>query len=298
MSVHDIPAQRQAATPDAVHLGTWDHDDPRWHAARAHGVGGSEISAILGLSPFDSPYSLWAKKRGAVAPDIVTPQMEWGNYCEPSLVRWYSDKHQAATVNPGTFANISRPWMIANPDALAAGKVVEAKTSLDRYAWGPAGTDMVPPYYRCQALWYMRALGLFETADVICSIGGEAPEVWYVPYDSEDVDYMLEAAKDFLDQVDTGTEPDIDGSEHTYKTLRQMHPNIRPKSEWYMDDELADAYQQACRDEKASKAAKLEAASKILHAMGDAQYAMHGKTRIASRQAKANGAPYLVAARR
>lgn len=43
------------------------HGTPEWHAARLRTVGSSEVAALFGCSPYDTPFSLWHRKRGAIA---------------------------------------------------------------------------------------------------------------------------------------------------------------------------------------------------------------------------------------
>lgn len=281
-------------TPTGIWIGHWPAGSDEWLAARSNGLGGSEIAAVLGLSPFDSAYSLWCLKRGITGPKEATDQMRWGNYCEPSLLAWYNDFHGQIRTEVGMFRHEDRPWQLANPDAVAVDRIVEAKTSLDSDAWGKPGTAAVPPYYRCQKLWYMDVLGI-DRCDLIATIRGLAPQLWTMEYDAEDAAYLREKAKDFLDLVDTGAEPEIDGHEQTYKVIRSLHPEIEPKAKWYLDDETAEPFLLACADEKASKTAKRQAAARILRAMGTAQYAYYGKQKVAIRMTTGDGDPYLKA---
>ena len=49
-----------------------------WVAQRATALGGSEIAAVLGLSPFESKFALWHRKQGIAQPTEDSPVMEWG----------------------------------------------------------------------------------------------------------------------------------------------------------------------------------------------------------------------------
>jgi hypothetical protein len=46
-------------------------DRASWLAARGKGIGGSDVAAILGLSPWNAPLSLWMKKVGAIPSDFA-----------------------------------------------------------------------------------------------------------------------------------------------------------------------------------------------------------------------------------
>lgn len=51
-------------TPTGRYIGRWDSGSPGWRTARANRVGGSRIAALLGLSPWESPYSAWCQCGG------------------------------------------------------------------------------------------------------------------------------------------------------------------------------------------------------------------------------------------
>ena len=63
--------------------------NPKWHTLRRDGVTASEIAAVLGLSPWDSPFSLyWRKINGWCADDPV--DMSTGRRVEPVVADWWA----------------------------------------------------------------------------------------------------------------------------------------------------------------------------------------------------------------
>src|SRR5690606_22150337 len=99
---------------DADYLGTFPAGSPEWLALRADGLGGSEIAAVLGLSPFESRFSLWHRKRGEAAPQAETEERKSGKYFEPGIVEWFRDTHPDYRVRrAGTYRSKARPWQIA-----------------------------------------------------------------------------------------------------------------------------------------------------------------------------------------
>jgi putative phage-type endonuclease len=64
-------------------IGYFEPGSAEWHAARRNGVGGSEIAAVMGLSPYESRFSLWHRKQGMVNPVDENPQMYWGKLLDP-----------------------------------------------------------------------------------------------------------------------------------------------------------------------------------------------------------------------
>jgi len=69
-----------------------------------------------------------------------------------------------------------------------------------------------------------------------------------------------------------------------------MHPEIE-RVDIEVDAELAEQYEAALRAHKAAEAAKVEATSRMIVAMGKARRAMRGKQSLASRVPGRNGAP-------
>ncbi len=64
----------------------------KWLADRKNGLGGSDIPAILGLDPFNSPYSIWLSKIKSDAINIETDDMLRGKLLEPAICEYYAMK--------------------------------------------------------------------------------------------------------------------------------------------------------------------------------------------------------------
>lgn len=69
---------------------------PEWLAWRAQGVTASEAAVILGRSPYQTPWRLWAEKTGLCQPaDLSTnPFVQRGIQCEDSARRGFEACHQ------------------------------------------------------------------------------------------------------------------------------------------------------------------------------------------------------------
>ena len=102
----------------AIHLGNFENNSPEWHELRntAGVISGSEIGAILGLSPFTSAVTLWAEKTGRVERDFVgNTAMRLGQLVEPAIRQLYQESHTDHVVEEvGTYAAASASWMHAN----------------------------------------------------------------------------------------------------------------------------------------------------------------------------------------
>lgn len=61
-------------------------DEAHWHELRARHIGGSEIAALFGLSPFQTAFTLWHHKAGrVVAPELDSAKLRWGKMLEPLI---------------------------------------------------------------------------------------------------------------------------------------------------------------------------------------------------------------------
>ena len=67
---------------------------PQWHEQRRAALGGSEIAAVLGLSPFESKFALWHRKAGLTEPIDDSPEMEWGRRLEAAIRDKWLDDHR------------------------------------------------------------------------------------------------------------------------------------------------------------------------------------------------------------
>lgn len=68
--------------------------DQLWHDLRAKNIGGSDVAALFGESPYMSAYKLWQIKAGNIQPDDFSDneRAEAGNMLEPSIIAWANKK--------------------------------------------------------------------------------------------------------------------------------------------------------------------------------------------------------------
>ncbi len=293
-----MTAAVEAPVGAATLLGRFEPGTPEWHAARMTRIGGSEVAAVLGLSPWQSPYSLWhAKRNGWVTESNAA--MDWGTRVEPALVGWFFDQHPFEQVPGGTFVHHGRSWQLANPDALAVNPfgeiecIVEAKTAGRGDDWGPAGGDQIPPYYRTQVMHYMDVLGIPLTA-VVVSIAGAPPVVYWVAYDPEEARLIRGQVAAFVRSLRHDVEPDLDDHVATYETVRRLHPDIDKGADVDLPTGVFLDYVTAKRNLAAAEAASTAATSRLLAEMGRAQYANWQGARVARRQSKQGCLPFPV----
>lgn len=282
---------------NAEFIGDFEPDTPEWHQLRLQGVGGSEIGTILGLNPYESAYTLWHKKKGLIEDSVSEDNIAIfvGKAMETPILERYIAKHPELEIwTTGTWRNKDFGWMHANPDAIYRHRdtgewgIIEIKTG--RNPWPD-----IPPGYRAQVLWYMQVFGF--TQGRLIGIPGYQWTEYMIESNQFEAEVMRTAGKRFVDALHLDKKPDWDGSQSTYETVRQMHKDIDDTEEEI--GELGLALWEAQRKADEAMAELNKAKSITLDAMGRAKHAVmtvegEGTFRVASRQARRDGVPYLV----
>lgn len=272
-------------------VGVFENGTSEWHEARTDGLGGSEIGVAMGLSPFQSPFHLWAVKTGQVIPEPLNNwAVRFGNKFEQPILELLQEEHPDWELyTTGTYRHPEHKFMQANPDALAKvdGEwvIVEVKTS--RNYW-----HEIPPSYIAQVRHYMAVMNV-NRAVIVGLVNMAWVEHW-VERDDFEEQVLIDQATRFWKYVVDGTQPDWDGSESTYEAVRAMHPDITDE-EIEIDGLHFLANAQAAYDK--AEAELRQAKSEVLNAMGKAKHAyiqVNGeKIRVATREARGGGRPFL-----
>lgn len=280
-------------SPAALQLGTFDPGSPAWLDARSSRLGGSEVAAVLGLSPWESRFSLWHRKRGLVAAEPDNHAMRRGRLLEATVATWFAEEHPEYRVRrTGTWVNRARPWQLATPDRLLTTltdrALLEIKTAADASEWGEPGTDEVPVHYRAQVIWQLDTFGLTR-AHVAVLTALDFRE-YVVEWNRSEAELLRGAGREFLDTVERDERPDIDEHGATYRVVRELHPDI-DDIEVEIEPALADRYRRAVADYKAAELTKQQATAAVLDALGDGRRAVVAGESIAIRVPGRAGAP-------
>lgn len=273
-----------------------------WAAARRRRIGGSEIAAVLGISPYESPFSLWHRKRGEVDPVEQTDPMLWGNLLEPVVAARFAELHPELFVRTTpAFVHTERDYQTAAPDRLLyttrrarrPAAIYEGKTARMPDDWGNTGTDEIPVHYRAQVLWYLDCLAL-DTCFLAVLIGGSDYREYLIKAAPDEAAFMrAEAAKFVASLDDDNARPSIDSHSATYQTVKELHPDIDGSSV-EVPHGVATDYEQACAEERDAKTWKRECSARLADAMGNAREAWSDGRKIALRvPGNDGGTPFL-----
>jgi putative phage-type endonuclease len=207
----------------AKFIGSFDAGSPEWHQARS-GIGGSDVGVILGFSQYKSPYTLWAEKSNLIDSTSSTIPMRLGSALEPAIFDFFAaeNKDWLKVYETGTWQSNEHDWAKANPDGIiewADGTlgVLEIKHSA-------VYVSEIPESWKLQVLWYLWVLGLKR--GVVCAVIGGRYTEFEVLWDDSLVVGMKTAVWAFQDLVENGVEPDFDGAESTYETIREISDGL------------------------------------------------------------------------
>ncbi len=180
-----------------------------WLKSRKAGVGGSDMSTILGLNAFKTPYDLWLEKTGRVEPEDISDKwaVAKGNALENELRKRFRAQHPEMLVTDGTdkqFIMRGKPYLRASLDGILQGEdgsfgILEIKTAGNRRAgdWHDEdGNLRIPPYYLAQVEFYALVTG-WTWGYVCAAIGDDEPVEIPFEADVEDMAAIDKAAADF-----------------------------------------------------------------------------------------------------
>lgn len=291
----------QLLAPAEAHPGNAD-----WHKLRRDGVSASEIAAVLGLSPWESAFSLYHQKVNGWHVD-ENPEMSAGRRAEQAIVDWYADVSTDGFVAcpAGLYVSTARPWQLATPDRLLCdpqmhdnpfpdewpdwthpaaniGALLECKYLVQSWdGWGEPGTDEIPVHYRAQALQQLDVLDVDEVQ--VAAWHGADLRVYRVRRDEKDLRVMRAAGERFMARLAAGEPPPIDDHDATLRTLKALHPALDDRTQT-ISPATAEGYRRA-RAMKARAEAQCDRFDARLRAeMGDAARAVDASGRkVASR---------------
>jgi putative phage-type endonuclease len=197
-------------------------------------IGGSDIAAIMGLSPFDgtTPWDAYMRFWGEIEPRSQASWSTHGKYHEPAILRQYKAEvlprgHTCEKAAPVTHPKY--PYWTASADSLLAVKgdpqaIVEVKEigwrMKDKWA------DGVPVYYLVQVYWYMMAYGIHR-AVVVADIDRKL-EVFPIEYDPKTAAAIEATAVDWWENhIVPRVPPPIEwGTDAAERYLRKNYPSV------------------------------------------------------------------------
>ena len=153
-------------------------DREEWLKNRYNGIGGSEISAVVGCNPYLDNVTLWKTKTGQVTPEDISEKsyVKYGTNAEYHLRELFKldfPQYEVEYIENNSFRNSRYPWALASLDGwlketvkiddstevITRTGILEIKTteimqSMQKEKWN----KQIPQNYYCQCLFYMAVL--------------------------------------------------------------------------------------------------------------------------------------------
>ena len=203
-------------------------DRDEWLKNRMNGLGGSEISAVIGCNPYLDNIELWKRKTGQVEAEDISdkPYVQYGNQAERhlrGLFRLDYPQYKVEYVENNSFKNDKYSWALASLDGWLTDEngrtgILEIKTtnilqSMQKEKWNNA----IPQNYYCQVLFYMAVLEA-DFAVLKAQLKSEFDGEIYIQTKhykieradvQEDIDYLMSEGENFWRYVKSGKMPPL-----------------------------------------------------------------------------------------
>ena len=204
-----------------------------WLAWRRHGIGGSDIAGLAGLSRFATPTSIYLDKTGQLTDDDdnAAEHLLWGRLLEHPIGREFSFRTQLHLIGEQIAAsNPAHTWERCTLDALLGESpttnldhalgVLEIK-NVAAYGW-----DDVPDEYACQVLWQL-AITELDVGYLAVLHGGRRLGVYTIERDERAIAALRTMAYEFWHyNVLAGVPPAVDGHRATTDALKDAYREL------------------------------------------------------------------------
>lgn len=205
--------------------------EAEWLAARRSGIGASEIAAVLGLSRYGSPMSVWLDKLGLAEPGDEHERLRWGKRLQRPIADGFIEETGRTILDPGPYTllrSVRYPWLVATPDYFTARPDVATPGVLDvKNASAYAKRDWLdePPVpYQLQIQGQLIVSGL-DWGTLVALIGGAELLYADLTVHAAAVDVILTETETLWRHVQAETPPPvIDGSAATTAAIRRLYP--------------------------------------------------------------------------
>jgi putative phage-type endonuclease len=270
-----------------------DAERTEWRAWRKLGIGASDVAALVGMSNYASPMSVWTDKLGLAGPDEDKDYMEYGRRAEPMLTGYFEDRTGLFVVRQQERAiHPDHPHHRATLDGLACEHpdgdplgVVEYKTT----GWG--AWDEIPDAYAIQVQWQMHVAQQDHAWFGV--LHDRKFATYEVERDQRAIDMLIGVVDQFWnDHVLAETAPPADAHKATAKALAEAYPEPVEGETAPLDD-LAWALElrtEAAAQMSEAKVNKERADNAIKAAIGDREIGtLHGEPVVTWKQSTRKG---------
>ncbi len=257
---------------------------------RKSGIGGSEMAAILGVNPYQSPLSVYYDKvEGSDFEGNI--HTEFGNWMEPHIRDEFpkrflkTDDIQIQVYEyPYVIQHKKYPFLIGNIDGimihpeLGTG-IIEIKTASERN-WQSWEEDKLPDMYYVQVMHYLAITDL-SYAYIVALVGKRL--LWkHIPRNEDIIKIIARQAKDFWhDHVLAKIPPAPIGLGSDTDTLKKLYPEEDGQVvELHEYQDKRDKYKELMKQKTEVEKEIETIKQQFMAAMGESETAMVGDRKV------------------
>lgn len=246
------------------------------------GIGGSDIAAVFGLSPWKSRYALYLEKT-AVPESVKTPEptggsaaLYWANQQKRLIAKAYIRKTGCLLKKSTKITRDSnRRFFHGHLDFFLTGTASEPEKALECVSaflpndqWGPDGGCRIPPYYAMKVQWYMGLCPNLSSMDVAVLFGGRDFRIYRIRRDNELIAHLRRHAEIFWQEH---VEKRLPPAPLTEEEVREIYPNpVRKTVQATKDmEEMLRHYRRICDVQEQAEKVRRILRDGILCGMGD-----------------------------
>lgn len=198
-------------------------DRNEWLQLRRQYIGGADAASVVGLNEYQSPFNLWAEKRGIVPPFEGNLRTRVGTELEPVIAKLFEEETGKKVQNCNfTLINDLFPFAIADIDRKIIGENagLECKSTsalnLKHYRNGD-----YPARFYVQCQHYMGVCG-FDKMYLAVLIGNSDFKIFEIERDEAEISALMEAEKQFYGYMQSGEEPPANAVD--VESIKLAHP--------------------------------------------------------------------------
>lgn len=260
-----------------------------WLEARRAGVGASDIAAIMGISPWSTPFQVWASKVAEIPEDEGSEQMKWGRILENVILDEWEKENQYMHSRGWLIRSTNVPIMMATVDGFTntlnnVPAVAEAKNRSE-WSW-----DSIPEHYHAQVQWQLAVTG-YQIGYLIVLFAGRHLETFEIEADADYQTAQVLAAGEFWKRVEANEPPPTDGADNPL--MASLWPYHTEQAVEIDADAATELYEARSADKVAS--GRRDAAEAVVKAtLGEADTAVVGQQVVATWRNNGKGRRFLV----
>lgn len=192
---------------------------PEWELFREDKLGASDIAPILGISPWETAYTLWERKLNLIPKKEKTQAMQRGSDLESKALRCFNQENGLLLSSRVVVSNFY-DWAMASLDGFDVDNRIGVEIKCNgKENHKKAINGEIPDYYICQMQHQM-----------FCA---ELDYMWYYSFDGENgIQLEVKRDKQFIENM---LEKEIE----FYKCMKEFIPPNMTEKDYLRREDLA-----------------------------------------------------------